>query len=180
MAFSPLLDRNRQFAAAGGHADMQLMPRMSVLAVTCLDHRVDPAAVLGLELGEGMVVRNAGGRVTPDVLQNLAFISLLAELQVPEGPLFEIAVIHHTQCGTSLLAVDAVRHQFSERAQVDEATLLERAVTAPDETVRRDVGLVLAGRGISPRVSVSGHVYAVETGQINTVVPARPVGENLR
>jgi carbonic anhydrase len=58
-----LLERNEQFA--GTYSPTALgAPTVPVLVLTCLDHRVDPAIVLGLELGDAPVVRNAGGRVT--------------------------------------------------------------------------------------------------------------------
>ncbi len=62
-----------------------------------------------------MVIRNVGGRVTPEVIDHVAFIGQLAELAVPDGPLFEVAVIHHTQCGAAALADDTFRHRYAER-----------------------------------------------------------------
>ena len=84
------------------------LPTAGVLVVACLDHRVDPAIVLGLELGEAPVIRNVEGRVTQAVIDDVAFLAFLVE-QLSGGPgtlgtLFEVAVIHHTQCGTALLA----------------------------------------------------------------------------
>src|SRR6202034_2188820 len=100
---TPLLERNEQFAS--GYTPMELgLPAAQVLIVTCLDHRVDPAIVLGLQLGDAPVIRNAGGRVTPAVIDDIAFLAFLAEqLSGGQGStdrLFEVAVIHHTQCGT--------------------------------------------------------------------------------
>jgi carbonic anhydrase len=73
--------------------------------ITCLDPRTDPAHLLELELGDAAVIRNAGGRVTQAVIDDLAFISYLSETVLrPEGLLFEVVVIHHNKCGTSFLA----------------------------------------------------------------------------
>ena len=72
--------------------------------ITCLDPRTDPAHFLDLGLSDAMVVRNVGGRVTPEVIKDVAFIGQLAESVLPDGPLFEVAVIHHTQGGTGALA----------------------------------------------------------------------------
>ena len=93
------LERNRAFAAAGGHHGAVVFPNLRLFVVTCLDPRVDPAHFLGLGLSDAMVVRNVGGRVTPEVINDVAFIGQLAESVLPDGPLFEVAVIHHTQCG---------------------------------------------------------------------------------
>ncbi len=67
----PLLERNRAFAATGAHAGLAIMPRRPVFLVTCLDPRVDPAAFLGIELGDAPVIRNAGGRVTEAVINDI-------------------------------------------------------------------------------------------------------------
>ena len=83
--------------------------------ITCLDPRVDPAHFLGLGLSDAMVVRNVGGRVTPEVINEVAFIGLLAENMLGEGALFEVAVIHHSQCGTGALADDTFRHSYARR-----------------------------------------------------------------
>lgn len=142
------------------------------MVVTCLDPRVDPAHFLGLRLSDAMVVRNVGGRVTPEVINNVAFIAQLAESVLPDGPLFEVAVIHHTQCGTGALADDGFRHSYAERIGVDETSLRGDAVLKPTETVKRDVERLCAASAISPRVTVSGHVYDVLTGLVETVLPA--------
>ena len=104
------LARNRAFAAAGGHEGAVVFPNLRLFVITCLDPRVDPAHVLGLELSDAMVVRNVGGRVTPEVINDVAFISQISENVLPDGPLFEVAVIHHTQCGAGALADDTFRH----------------------------------------------------------------------
>jgi len=174
---APLLDRNHRFAESGAYRDVSIMPRHPVFVITCLDPRVDPAAFLGIGLGDAMVIRNAGGRVTPEVLRDLAFISILAEGQVPEGPLFEIAVVHHTQCGTGFLASEPFRRRFAERSGTDEDVLAALAVTDPAESVRADVAHILKTASISPRATVSGHVYDVETGQVHTVLDSTRLGD---
>ena len=82
----PALERNRVFAAEGGHRDAVVFPRLSLFVVTCLDPRVDPAHFLGLDLSDAMVVRNVGGRVTPEVINDVAFIGQIAESILPAGP----------------------------------------------------------------------------------------------
>ena len=140
--------------------------------ITCLDPRVDPAHFLGLGLGDAMVVRNVGGRVTREVINDVAFIGQVAENMLPDGPLFEVAVIHHTQCGSGALADDAFRRRYAERIGVEESTLREHAVLDPAVTVTRDVERLRSAPAISPRVTVSGHVYDVVTGLVETVLPA--------
>jgi carbonic anhydrase len=165
------LARNRDFAAAGGHQDAVVFPSLRLFVVTCLDPRVDPAHFLGLDLGDAMVVRNVGGRVTPEVINDVAFVSQLVGNLRPEGPLFEVAVIHHTQCGAGTLADDTFRRTYAERIGAEESSLLEHAVLDPVATVTHDVERLRSAPPMSSRVTVSGHVYDVVTGLVQTIVP---------
>jgi carbonic anhydrase len=166
------LERNRAFAAAGGHQGAVVFPNLRLFVITCLDPRVDPAHFLGLDLSDAMVVRNVGGRVTAEVINDVAFIDQIAGNALPDGPLFEVAVIHHTQCGAGALADDTFRRRYAERIGADESSLRAHAVLDPEATVARDVERLRSAPAISPRVSMSGHVYDVLTGLVKTVIPA--------
>jgi len=173
---TPLLDRNEQFAR--GYAPPALgLPTAQMIIVTCLDHRVDPAIVLGLQLGDAPVIRNAGGRVTQAVTEDIAFLAFLAGQlfgdQLAPGSLFEVAVIHHTQCGTSFLADPGFRAQAAEATGVPEAALEATAVADPHLTVKADVERLLTSPLLPQGVSVSGHVYDIATGRVTTTVDAR-------
>jgi carbonic anhydrase len=166
------IERNRDFAAAGGHENAVVFPKLRLFLITCLDPRVDPAHFLGLKLSDAMVVRNVGGRVTPEVINDVAFIAQIAENVLPDGPLFEVAVIHHTQCGAGALADATFRRGYAQRIGADEAELLDHAVLDPTATVTSDVQRLRFAPSIPTRVTVSGHVYDVVTGLVQTIVPA--------
>ncbi len=181
---TPLLERNEQFAAAYTPGPLG-PPAAQVVIVTCLDHRVDPAIILGLELGDAVVIRNTGGRVTEAVIDDVAYLAFLAEQlfsgQVAAEGLFEVAVVHHTQCGTGFLADPGFRHRAAEATGLPEAALEAAAVADPHTTVRADVEHLLAAPSLSPKVSVSGHVYDIAAGRVATVLDARhpqPAGNN--
>jgi carbonic anhydrase len=180
---TPLLERNEKFARAYTPVPLGL-PAAEVLVVTCLDHRVDPAIVLGLRLGDAPVIRNAGGRVTPAVIDDLAYLAFLAgELfggQDAPDTLFEVAVVHHTQCGTGFLADPGFRRRAAEATGLSEAALEANAVADPHVTVKADVEFLLASPLLSPKVSVSGHVYDVATGRVTTALDARYPEPNAR
>ena len=176
----PVLERNRAFAAAGGHEGAVILPQLRLFVITCLDPRVDPAHFLGLELSDAIVARNVGGRVTPEVIDDVAFIGQIAEGAFPDGPLFEVAVIHHTQCGAGALADDAFRRSYAERIGADESALREHAVLDPAATVEADVARLRAAGAIPSRVTVSGHVYDVVTGLLRTVAGAEPALSGTR
>ena len=149
----PLLERNEQFASTYTPAPLG-PPTAQVLIVTCLDHRVDPAITLGLWLGDASVIRNAGGRVTQAVIDDLAYLAeQLFGGQDADDRLFEVAVVHHTQCGTGLLADPSFRHQAAQATGLPEAVLEASAVEDPHSTVKADVGRLLTSPLLSPKIS---------------------------
>jgi carbonic anhydrase len=181
---TPLLQRNEQFASTYTPGPLG-PPAAQVVIVTCLDHRVSPAITLGLRLGDAVVIRNTGGRVTPAVIDDIAYLAFLAGQlfsgQVAAEGLFEVAIVHHTQCGTGFLADPGFRHRAAQATGLPEAALKATAVADPHTTVRADVELLLASPLLSPQVSVSGHVYDIATGRVTTVLDARhpqPAGHN--
>ena len=173
---TPLLESNEQFARTYTPAALGL-PAAQVIVLTCLDHRIDPAMVFGLRLGDAPVIRNAGGRVTPAVIEDIAYLAFLAEQlsdgQLADDRLFEVAVVHHTQCGTGFLADPSFRHRAAEATGLSEAALEASAVADPHATVKADVELLLTSPSLSPKVSISGHVYDIATGRVTTTVDAR-------
>jgi carbonic anhydrase len=171
----PLLERNRHFAATPAREGASIVSRYPVYVITCLDPRTDPSAFLELTLGDAVVVRNAGGRVSPDILTDLAYIGYLSKKVVPGGPQFEVAVIHHNQCGTHFLADPQFRRGFADLIGGDDDALAAEAVTDPEQTVRADVELLLSSAVLPPTITVSGHVYDVTTGLVTTIIPATPV-----
>jgi carbonic anhydrase len=175
-SMTPLLERNEQFARTYTPVPLGL-PTARVIVVTCVDHRVDPAITLGLKLGDAPVLRNAGGRVTQSVIEEVAYLAFLGRrLFSPElaaDQRVEVAVIHHTQCGTSLLTDPGFRREAAAATGVDEAALEATAVGDPHATVPVDVDRLLASPLLPPLVGVSGHVYDLETGRVTTVVNTR-------
>ena len=163
------LERNRAFAAAGGHRGAEVMPNLGLYVITCLDPRTDPAHILGLGLSDAIIVRNVGGRVTPETIDDIFFVKQIVEMFRPDGPMFEVAVIHHTQCGAAFLSADSFRTTYADQIGTDPSTLLDRAVLDPAATVTHDAQLVLSAFPHSSRISVSGHVYDVATGLLDTI-----------
>jgi carbonic anhydrase len=108
------------------------------------------------------------------VVEDLAYLAFLARRVFGlAGPLFEVAVVHHTQCGTGFLADPAFRREAAQATGLSEAALAATEVADPHVTVRADVARLLAAPLLSPDISVSGHVYDVASGRVTTVVDAR-------
>jgi carbonic anhydrase len=173
--FDELLRNNASFAATDAKdrvPAIPFIPNKQAYIITCVDPRVDPAQVFGLELGDAIVARNVGGRVTPSVIQDLAWISYLHETKTPAADWFEVAVVHHTDCGSGLYADEELRHGFAARG-FDEAELAGLAVVDPAATVPGDVEKIITAPQVSSEIKVSGYTYDVKTGLLTTVVPAR-------
>ncbi|MET7685288.1 carbonic anhydrase [Streptomyces sp. NPDC005423] len=169
--FSELLQRNREFAARVDLTRLAMpaaMPDRLLLVLTCVDPRVEPAGFLGVGTGDAGVLRNVGGRVDARVREDIAYIAMRL------GVRLDVAVIHHTQCGTGMLAEPTFRRAYADRAGLDDAGLAAKAVTDPVATVREDVAKLLGSPLMSNDLvaSVSGHVLRLETGLVETVVEA--------
>jgi carbonic anhydrase len=173
-----LLERNRAYAESGAWRNtprLPFLPFRGIYVITCVDPRTDPADFLGLEFGEAIVTRVVGGRVNDLVLRDISYLAYLVEQKAPEGPYFEVAVVHHTDCGSRLLEDPDLRHGFAERSGYDEAELAKLPATVPADTVRTDVAKILSAPQVSPRITVSGHVYRTDAGVLESVTkPAHP------
>jgi carbonic anhydrase len=173
---SALLERNKAFASNGAWRStprLPFLPFKSLYIITCVDPRTDPAEFLGLEFGDAIVARTLGGRVTDAVIRDLSYIGYLVETEAPQGPYFEVAVIHHTDCGSRQLEDPELRHGFAQRTGYDDQQLAALPATVPTETVRGDVAKILTAPQVSTRITVSGHVYDTAAGLLETV--AEPV-----
>jgi carbonic anhydrase len=149
------------------------LPFKGLYIVTCIDPRTDPDDFLGLEFSDAIVARVVGGRITDSVIQDIAYVSYLVETKAPQGPYFEVAIIHHTGCGTRLLEDPQVLHGFAKRTGYSEDALAKLPATDPRETVKADVEKLLAAPQISSRITVSGWVYDTESGLLERVVDAK-------
>jgi carbonic anhydrase len=181
MSLETLLDRNKAFAATDEVArnpKIPFIPNQLAYIITCIDPRTEPAAILGVELGDAIVHRVIGGRVTPAVVRDVAYISYLLDTKAPDGPWFELAVIHHTDCGSTFLADPVLRAGFAARG-FDEAELAALPATDPPATVRTDVNILLAAPQLSPNIRIGGYVYNTAEGTLDTIVTPTPVGTPL-
>jgi carbonic anhydrase len=174
--FAVYLERNEQFAATDAKNDVPeipFIPFQQLYLITCIDPRVEPSAVLGARLGEAIIARNVGGRVTPSVIKDLAWICHLHENKTPDAGWFEVAVIHHTDCGSGLFADDELRHGYAARGGYDEQTAAAMAVLDPARTVREDVALLAAAPELASsrhNLRIGGYSYDLKTGLVTAVV----------
>ena len=172
-ALETLTQRNAEFAAQGFDPSLRIIPSLKTFIIGCVDPRVDPAAILGVELGQAAVIRNIGGRVTPSVLEELA---LLRKLTQGAGGDFDMGwnfvVLQHTDCG--ILRMQNERKKLADFLGVDEQHLDAKMVGDPRAAVEVDVAALRADPDLPSGMRSSGYVYDVSTGLIENVVPAAP------
>lgn len=170
-----LRERNAAHAATG-FVPLPLRATLRTTIVGCVDPRVDPAHILGLELGEAAVLRNVGGRITPATLDMLALLWRLPRTVGAGAMPDNLVVLHHTDCGITRLTgyPDRLAAYFGIAA--DE--LPTRSIADPYEAVKVDIALLAATPGVPGALVVSGLVYDVATGLVVTVVPPAPLREH--
>ncbi|MGW3630368.1 carbonic anhydrase [Streptomyces sp. NPDC005122] len=163
-----LADRNAEFAKSRFTEGLRMMPALRTIVIGCVDPRVDPAAVLGAEQGEIAVLRNVGGRVTPRTMMELVMLRKVTQAAGADlGPGWELVVLHHTQCGIGLLGDEP--ELLAAYFETDVADLPARAVGDARAAVAHDVA-ALRSESRLEGLRVSGLVYDVATGRVETVV----------
>lgn len=165
-----LTQRNRAFAATHPGQRPGLEPSLKTVILCCADHRADPAHVLGLRPNEAIVIRNPGGRVTPDFLRNLGVLATIARVEhLSSG--FELILMQHTDCGLSHLSPETHAEVLAPFLGVGPAELGAKNLSDPMEAVRSDIALLRQNPFVPPTLIVSGLVYDVDTGRVETIVP---------
>ena len=150
-----LLQANDAYAASHTTFDGP-RPRRRLAIVTCMDARIDVFAALGLHLGEAHVIRNAGGRVTDDVLRSLALSGHVLGADT-------VVVMQHTKCGLAGVT-DEELHALTG-ADLGFLPIGDHAVA-----LREDIELLAAQPYLSPFQVIAGFVFDVDTGRIDDVV----------
>ena len=156
-----LLSKNDAYVTSFHHTGLAGSPAMRVAVVACMDARLDPARVLGLEIGDAHVIRNAGGVVTDDVIRSLA----ISQHQLGTE---EIMLLHHTRCGMQTFT-DAGFADTLERETGERPSWSARTFEDLEEDVRDSIRRIRESPFIPRRNSVRGFVYEVETGRVREV-----------
>jgi carbonic anhydrase len=133
--------------------------------VTCMDSRIEPLTMLGLHPGDAKILRNAGGRVTPDVLRSLVLATRFLGVT-------EVAVMQHTNCALADQTDDDVRSRLAAEGTDGVGSWEFLAMPDPDAALRSDVALLRDLPQLPLGTRVEGWRYDVATGRIVRIVPA--------
>ena len=157
-----LLENASAYAETFDKGELPLPPARRIAIVACMDARLNPHALLGLEEGDAHVIRNAGGVITDDEIRSLAISQRLLATE-------EIMLIHHTDCGMLTFKDDDLRRQIQDETGVKPEWAAE-AFDDLEEDVRQSIARIEASPFIPRKDKIRGFVYEVETGRVREVV----------
>jgi carbonic anhydrase len=160
-AFDDLLAANDTYA--GTFTDLELTGQAArgLAIVTCMDSRIDPLGLLGLTVGDAKILRNAGARVTDDVLRTLVLAVYLLGVH-------RLLVMPHTDCRMSK-STDEQVHELIATYGVDTRSLDFHTVSDQDAALRHDLTKIRTSPFIRKDVAVGGAIYDVRTGRLKPV-----------
>ena len=170
-----LYERNAAFAAHFEHGDLPIKPRFDTIILTCVDARLSPASIVGLELGDALTLRNVGARVTSAVGVEVALLWQLMELMGNSEPNLEVAIIEHTACGMNRIAMPEVAEMVTARFGTP-VVADTYGIADHRSSLEADVGRLRADERVPRQLRVSGHLYDVATGVLTEIVPSQPLG----
>jgi carbonic anhydrase len=162
--FDDLLAANRDYAARFTSSGLPARASRGLAVVTCMDSRIEPLQMLGLSKGDAKILRNAGARVTDDVLRTLVLaVHLLGVTR--------IMVVAHTDCRMATVTDEQVHTAIRESAGIDTRSLEFRTMDDQVATLGDDVQRIRSSPYLPAGLPVLGCRYDVATGALEVVVP---------
>ncbi|NAZ87366.1 carbonic anhydrase [Kineococcus sp. T90] len=162
--FGDVLTANADYAQAFTDPGRPGVAGRGLAVLTCMDSRIDPLGALGLVPGDAKILRNAGARVTDDVLRTLVLATYLLGVQ-------RVLVLAHTDCGMTK-NTDADVHAKVLAQGVDSRSIEFRTIADQGATLAQDVQRIRSWPFLPAAMPVAGGVYDVRTGRVRIVVDA--------
>ena len=156
-----LLQNSKSYAESFDKSDLPMPPAKRIAVVACMDARLNPYGLLGLQEGDAHVIRNAGGVITNDEIRSLAISQRLLGTE-------EIILIHHTDCGMLTFTDDEFKRSIQNEVGIKPEWSPE-AFADVDEDVRQSLARINSSPFIPRKDSVRGFVYEVESGALREV-----------
>lgn len=166
-AFEDLLAANEGYAARFTSGGLAGQAARGLAVVTCMDSRIEPLQMLGLSKGDAKILRNAGGRVTDDVLRTLVLATHLLGVD-------RVMVVEHTDCRMTKVTDEQAHQAILEESGLDTRSLEFHTIPDQQTTLRRDVQRIRSFPYLPKDLAVVGCVYDVATGKVEVVVPLEP------
>ena len=160
--FTDVINANEVFVNHFDHSGLTGTAQKGLAIVTCMDSRINPLAVVGMQAGDAKILRNAGARVTDDVLRTLVLASYLLGVT-------RVLVMPHTDC-RMVCANDSVIHEtIQSQHGVDTRSLEFRTVSDQREALMVDVSRLRSYPLLKTGVTVAGAIYNVTTGHLEPI-----------
>lgn len=157
--FADILAANSDYADTFRLAGLSPQAARGLGVVTCIDSRIEPLAMLGLEPGDAKIIRNAGARVTDDALRSLVLaVHLLGVAR--------IAVIQHTRCRMTEATDDEIRSEIGRRSGAPADGWAFYAIANQHDTLVQDLAVIRACPLIPESVALVGMIYDVDSGRL--------------
>ena len=163
--FDEFLAANKSFAGSFDRGDLPMPPARHVAVVACMDARLHPEKVFGIDIGDSHVIRNAGGRVSEDVIRSLVISQRLLGTT-------EVVVLHHTDCGMLTFTNEQLADKIQAELGVDVHGRDFLPFSDLEKSVRDDVAILRGSPLIPSDFPVSGAIYDVTTGVVHEIVRA--------
>ncbi len=160
--FADLLSANTEFIKGFEHSELTGTAQRGLAIVTCMDSRIAPLSVIGMNPGDAKILRNAGARVTEDVLRTLVLATYLLGVK-------RILIMPHTNCRMAMGEEADIHALIQEEHGVDTRSLEFRTVTDQRAALITDVNRVRSYPLLNAGVVVGGAIYGVETGKLTPV-----------
>jgi carbonic anhydrase len=161
-AFDDLLEANEQFVASFHDAGLPARAARGLAVLTCMDSRINPFAILGIGPGDAKVLRNAGGRVTEDVLRTLVLGAYLLDVT-------RVLVMPHTKCAMAGFTENQIHAKIGSEHGVDTRSLEFRTTDDQLGALRHDLVRIHAYPLLPRTLQVGGAVFDVDTGRLRPV-----------
>ena len=160
--FEDVLSANERYADGFTSGRLEGRAARGLAVVTCMDSRIEPLQMLGLAKGDAKILRNAGGRVTEDVLRTLVLATHLLGVA-------RVLVVEHTECKMASATEKEVHDGISDGAGIDSRSLDFQLIDDQVATLTRDVQRVRSLPYLPKDVSVGGFILDVRTGLLKEV-----------
>jgi carbonic anhydrase len=157
--FDDLLDANQRYRTAFHDSGVAGIAARGLAVLTCIDSRIDPLAMLGLQAGDAKIIRNAGARVTPDALRSLVLASNLLGVT-------RVCVVHHTECAMVGPTEEEMRTRIGTLRGVDASDWDFLVSSDQLATLRADLALIEACPLLPPNLEVGGFLFDVHSGEL--------------
>ncbi|MEV4081854.1 carbonic anhydrase [Nonomuraea fuscirosea] len=157
-AFDDVYSANAKFAESFGSSGLTGRAARGLAVVTCMDSRIDPLGLLGLQPGDAKILRNAGARVTDDVLRTLVLAVYVLGVN-------RVLIMPHTDCGMTKVT-DSEVHALTRDHGVDTRSLEFHTVPDQNEALKHDLTRIRTTPFLPPGMPVAGGIYDVHTGRL--------------